>query len=173
MPLLALLFCGCAFLLHVDGGPAAAVDTKGQTEAQGVLETHTALAIHDMGVGVNLRSRAGARGVELAGGPEFCWIPAAHTSAPFVCGGASLLTLGWRDDSFSIGGMSPYLQPAWAFPIDETCVSSIFVSVPVGWDVRFTDQPDSFFAGLTVGYGWQAKSSALKRPCRPLGNGGG
>lgn len=167
--LLLASMLGCAFLLHVDGGPAVAVDTTRQAEFQGILEGHTALSIGDVGVGINVRNRTGGRGTEFGAGPEFCWIPAGKMASPYLCAGASLLTLGWRDDALAMGALSPYLQPAFAAPIGDDCVSSVFVSLPVGWDVRLTDQPDSFFAGLTVGFGWQAKTAALK-DCRPQGS---
>lgn len=152
---------GCAWVLNVNGGAAMSRDVgpdPAPPVPEAILDVHTDLALQGLGLGIAGRTRTGPRGFEFGMGPELCFMPALGEVSPYVCGGASLLTLGYRDDAFSLGAMSPYLQPSLAFALGDRTLNTVFVSVPVGYDVRFTGQPSSWFVGLTVGLGWSFNS---------------
>jgi hypothetical protein len=95
-----------------------------------------------------------------------CAIPTDGHVTVALCGGVSMLTLGLRDDAFSLGAMSPHLQPIVALPLGEHTLYTLVVSVPLGYDLRFTDQPDSLWAGLEFGVGWSLSSGRAREAAR-------
>ena len=153
--LIAVFLTGCLGYAEVATGPAVAVHDAA-VDPEWALATRTALAPRfddgpTVGLGASARTRLGESGFDLSAGPEVCLMAPGDASLVALCPGASLLTVGYRDEGVSLGTLSPHLTATLAKRTDGPM--GFFVGATVGYDVRVTPQSSSPWAGLTVGYG--------------------
>ncbi|MCB9792522.1 MAG: hypothetical protein H6741_07305 [Alphaproteobacteria bacterium] len=156
-----LLLSGCVNgLLSYNTGVVAAGDVtpvpdRAPIHPEGLLSAHAAIGYNSVGMGLGARSRFGARAFELSVAPEVCvYGNFSFQSEPglHACGGVSPLILGVRDGAFSLGLLSPYVEPSLSFPLNGS--GNLFITAPVGFDWRVTRATSTWYAGLTIGVGF-------------------
>ncbi|MBI3071091.1 MAG: hypothetical protein HYY84_03085 [Deltaproteobacteria bacterium] len=127
-------------------------------------------AQYQMGGGTNpnlmpdgmLRLRVGGDVQELGVGAGICVRGTGPGVSPFARAGITALQIGATDGRFSIGLFGPFLEAGVAFDIGKLPdairrVTSYFIALHggIGYDVRFTSQPNEGYWLVALAFGWR------------------
>ena len=148
-----LMSSGCVGYAQM--GVGAAIDGQTPAEPEGMVVASAAMApdvegLHT-GLGVQARSRRGQAGLDAAVGPELCHMVGEEGWLVSLCGGASVLNVGFRDQQVALGAVSPQVSALLMHREDQ--VFGLMFGVYGGYDVRVTGQGGSPWGGVMVGYG--------------------
>lgn len=135
-------------------GPVGALDPHGSTSVESSIVARTTVFPEDgpLGLGVSARAHGGPQGFDLGVTPDLCAGTIQDAYLLQVCGGLTLYNTGWRDGQRTHGLLSPVVEPTLGIPLAGGDGGALFVSVPVGYDVRY-GQEGAWWAGITLGFG--------------------
>lgn len=121
---------------------------------EAMIVARTAVFPEDGGLGLGLSARAhgGPQGFDLGVTPDLCAATVLDAALLQVCGGLTLYNKGWREGAHTRGLLSPVVEPTLGIPLSDGDRGALFISVPVGYDVRY-GQEGAWWAGITVGFG--------------------
>ena len=143
------------------GGAAVSLSYGGAVVPKGDRFAPESMAVvrmsgfpRDAGVGMGMSARAhgGPDGVDVSFTPDLCIGELDRDFLVQVCGGMSVVSLSYRDETLRWGSLSPVVEPSFGFPLAKGNGGALFVSAPVGYDYRYGSQ-SGWYAGLTVGFG--------------------
>ena len=109
-----------------------------------------------------LRLRAGGDIQELGAGAGICLRGSGPGVVPYARAGLMALQIGAADGRFSIGMFGPHVEAGVAIDIGNLPsfiqrVTSYFIAISagIGYDVRFTSQPNEGYWLASVALGWR------------------
>jgi hypothetical protein len=109
-----------------------------------------------------LRLRVGADVQELGAGLGLCVRGTAPGVVPYARAGLTALQIGAANGHFSIGMFGPFLEGGVAIDIGKlpdfiSRYTSYFIAINtgIGYDVRFTSQPNEAYWLFGVALGWR------------------
>ena len=164
--LLALpLVCGCYGAAWRTATAGAAIDFARDLRPSGTVDLDVGGAIGGpLGFNANLHGRFSPDLIQVA--PSLSARLVAVRRIPAFAGvGARALAFEWNRGAFGFGALSPYLEGGFFIFLDQRSVVltdgsqtaglglTLVVQAQAGYDVRFTEQDNAFWGGVSVGLG--------------------